>query len=138
MRPNPAASLYPPETGLLFVEAFLRSVVSGGRGRDHCAQRLYLGNRSDRYVAFRRWLLGDVRIAVIIVFPRFTFKRSGADVSAPVVVFETVCACAVSAIRDSIDSSNHRAILGQNWKMSRTSMSIQTSGRYVCLIQVTR
>jgi type I restriction enzyme M protein len=75
------------EAGLLFVEVCLRAVVSGGRVAIVLPNG-YLGNRSDRYVRFRRWLLGHARIAAVIGFPRFTFKRSGADVSASVVVFE--------------------------------------------------
>ena len=75
------------ETGLLFVEVCLRAVSSGGRVAIILPNG-YLGNRSERYVAFRRWLLGNARIASVIGFPRFTFKRSGADVSASVVVFE--------------------------------------------------
>jgi hypothetical protein len=33
-------------------------------------------------------LLGNARTAPVIGFPRFTFKRSGADVSASIVIFE--------------------------------------------------
>ena len=75
------------ETGLLFVEVCLRAVVPGGRVAIILPNG-YLGNRGDRYAAFRRWLLGNARIAAVIAFPRFTFKRSGADVSASVVIFE--------------------------------------------------
>jgi type I restriction enzyme M protein len=75
------------EAGLLFVEVCLRAVVPGGRVAIILPNG-YLGNRSARYVAFRRWLLGNARIAAVIGFPRFAFKRSGADVSASVVVFE--------------------------------------------------
>jgi len=48
----------------------------------------YLGNRSERYLNFRRWLLLNARIAAVIGFPRFTFKKSGADVSASAVILE--------------------------------------------------
>ena len=48
----------------------------------------YLGNRSDRYVAFREWLLRQCRLVSVCGFPRFTFKTSGADVSASVVYLE--------------------------------------------------
>jgi type I restriction enzyme M protein len=75
------------ETGLLFAEVCLRSVVPGGRVAIILPNG-YLGNRGARYMAFRRWLLGNARIAAVIGFPRFTFKRSGADVSASLVVFE--------------------------------------------------
>jgi type I restriction enzyme M protein len=48
----------------------------------------YLGNRSDRYHALRRWMLCQTRVIAVVGFPRFTFKKSGADVSASVVVIE--------------------------------------------------
>lgn len=75
------------ETGLLFVEVCLRSVAPGGRV-GIILPNGYLGNRGTRYVDFRRWLLRHARVAAIIGFPRFTFKKSGADVSASVVVLE--------------------------------------------------
>lgn len=48
----------------------------------------YLGNRSWRYLAFREWLLRHTRLVAVVGFPRFTFKKSGADVSASVVLLE--------------------------------------------------
>lgn len=75
------------ETGLLFVEACLRSVLPGGRV-GIILPNGYLGNRGPRYTGFRHWLLKKARIAAVIGFPRFTFKKSGADVSASVVIFE--------------------------------------------------
>lgn len=75
------------ETGLLFVEVCLRSVVAGGR-IGIILPNGYLGNRSPRYTDFRRWLFKHARIAAVIGFPRFTFKKSGADVSASVVILE--------------------------------------------------
>ncbi|TKC91690.1 SAM-dependent DNA methyltransferase [Trinickia terrae] len=75
------------ETGILFVEVCLKSVCAGGRV-GIILPNGYLGNRSPRYTEFRRWLLKQARIATIIGFPRFTFKKSGADVSASVVVLE--------------------------------------------------
>jgi type I restriction enzyme M protein len=39
-------------------------------------------------VEFRRWLLRHARVVAVIGFPRFTFKRSGADVSASAVFLE--------------------------------------------------
>lgn len=75
------------ETGLLFVEVCVRSITPGGRAAIILPNG-YLGNRGDRYVEFRRWLLCNARLAAVIGFPRFTFKRSGADVSASVVVLE--------------------------------------------------
>lgn len=75
------------ETGILFAEVCLRSVVPGGRV-GIILPNGYLGNRGPRYVGFRNWLLKHARIAAVIGFPRFTFKKSGADVSASVVIME--------------------------------------------------
>ncbi|NIJ34950.1 restriction endonuclease subunit M [Sphingomonas oligoaromativorans] len=75
------------ETGLLFVEVCLRSVRAGGRV-GILLPNGYLGNRGGRYQVFREWLLRHARVAAVIGFPRFTFKKSGADVSASVVVLE--------------------------------------------------
>ena len=75
------------ETGLLFVEVCLRSVEPGGRV-GIILPNGYLGNRSPKYMEFRDWLLRHARVAAVIGFPRFTFKKSGADVSASVVVLE--------------------------------------------------
>lgn len=84
---QPGAAYRPQETGLLFVELCLTSVAPGGRV-GLILPNGYLGNRGPRYVAFRRWLLCHARIAAVIGFPRFTFKRSGADVSASAVILE--------------------------------------------------
>jgi type I restriction enzyme M protein len=75
------------ETGILFVEVCVRSARPGQRIAIILPNG-YLGNRSERYVALRRWLLRQVRVAAVIGFPRFTFKKSGADVSASVVIME--------------------------------------------------
>jgi type I restriction enzyme M protein len=80
-------SCRPQETGLLFVELCLRAVAPGGRA-GLILPNGYLGNRGPRYVSFRRWLLCHARIVSVIGFPRFTFKRAGADVSASAVVLE--------------------------------------------------
>jgi type I restriction enzyme M protein len=40
------------------------------------------------YLALREWLLRHTRLVGVVAFPRFTFKKSGADVSASVVVLE--------------------------------------------------
>jgi type I restriction enzyme M protein len=48
----------------------------------------YLANRSKKYRQLREWLLKHCRLAAICSFPRFTFKTSGADVSASVVYLE--------------------------------------------------
>lgn len=75
------------ETGLLFVEVCLRLVKPGGRV-GIILPNGYLGNRGPKYLAFRRWLLKQARVAAVIGFPRFTFKKSGADVSASVLILE--------------------------------------------------
>jgi type I restriction enzyme M protein len=75
------------ETGLLFVEACVRQVKPGGRV-GIILPNGYLGNRSSKYISFREWLLRTCRVASICAFPRFTFKGSGADVSASIVYLE--------------------------------------------------
>lgn len=83
MRTKPRAQ----EVGLLYVEKCVRSVMPGGR-IGILVPNGYLGNRSERYVEFRRWLLLNTRVAAVIGFPRFTFKKSGADVSASALILE--------------------------------------------------
>ncbi|MDF1716164.1 MAG: N-6 DNA methylase [Antarcticimicrobium sp.] len=75
------------ETGLLFVEVCMRSVRPGGRV-GIILPNGYLGNRGKRYADFRQWLLRHAKVAAIVGFPRFTFKKSGADVSASVLILE--------------------------------------------------
>ena len=75
------------EAGLLYVERCLKAVRPGGRV-GILVPNGYLGNRSERYLEFRRWLLRNARIAAVIGFPRFTFKKSGADVSASALILE--------------------------------------------------
>ena len=75
------------ETGILFVEVCVKQCKPGGR-IGIILPNGYLGNRSPRYRIFREWLLKNTRIAAIVSFPRFTFKSSGADVSASVVYLE--------------------------------------------------
>jgi type I restriction enzyme M protein len=75
------------QTGILFAELCVRLTKPGGRV-GIILPNGYLGNRSVEYVALREWLLRHTRIVAIVAFPRFTFKKSGADVSASVVVLE--------------------------------------------------
>lgn len=75
------------ETGLLFAEVCIKQAKPGGR-IGIIVPNGYLGNRSQRYQVFREWLLRHAKIAAICSFPRFTFKTSGADVSASVVYME--------------------------------------------------
>ena len=72
------------ESGILFAEACVKMLRPGGR-MALVVPNGYLGNRSIRYAALREWLLRHCRIMVIVALPRFTFKASGADVSASVI-----------------------------------------------------
>lgn len=85
--PGKATPLKSQETGLLFVETCVRSVQPNGR-IGIILPNGYLGNRSPKFLEFRRWLLRNARVAAVIGFPRFTFKKSGADVSASVLILE--------------------------------------------------
>ena len=76
------------EVGVLYVERCLRGVIPGLGRLGILVPNGYLGNRSERYIAFRRWLLLHARVAAVIAFPRFTFKKSGADVSASALILE--------------------------------------------------
>lgn len=75
------------ETGILFVEVCLKECRSGGRIAIILPNG-YLGNRSLKYRVVREWILKHAKIAAIVSLPRFTFKSSGADVSASVVYLE--------------------------------------------------
>ena len=75
------------QSGLLFAELCIRQTAPGGRV-GIILPNGYLGNKSAAYVAFREWLIRHARIAAITAFPRFTFKKSGADVSASAVFVE--------------------------------------------------
>jgi type I restriction enzyme M protein len=75
------------QVGLLFLELCVRQAKAGGRVAIILPNG-YLGNRSNSYRALREWLLRHCRVASICSFPRFTFKTSGADVSASVLFLE--------------------------------------------------
>ena len=75
------------ETGLLFVEVCVKQCKPGGR-MGIILPNGYLGNRSNKFKFFREWLLKNTKVAAIASFPRFTFKSSGADVSASVIFLE--------------------------------------------------
>ena len=68
----------------------------------------YLGNTSNEYVALREWILRHARVVAIVAFPRFTFKRSGADVSASVVVLQR----RESPLADAADSEDYPIYFG--------------------------
>ena len=75
------------ETGILFAEVCIRQCKPGGRIAI-IVPNGYLGNSSQIYYAFRHWLLLNAKLVGICSLPRFTFKGSGADVSASVVFLE--------------------------------------------------
>ena len=75
------------QTGILFAELCVRQTLPGGRV-GLVMPNGYLGNGSPRYVAFREWLLRHTKLAAVVGFPRFTFKKSGADVSASALILE--------------------------------------------------
>ncbi|RLV56650.1 hypothetical protein D9V41_06185 [Aeromicrobium phragmitis] len=76
------------ETGILFAELCIKLARPGTGRVALIVPNGYLGNRSPKYVQARNWLLRHARVAAIIALPRFTFKGSGADVSASVVFLE--------------------------------------------------
>ena len=75
------------ETGILFIETCIKECKEGGRIAIILPNG-YLGNKSPKYKIVREWILKHARIAAIISLPRFTFKSSGADVSASVLYLE--------------------------------------------------
>jgi len=75
------------ETGILFIELCVKICKPGGRIAIILPNG-YLGNRSPKYRVVREWILKHTRVAAIISLPRFTFKSSGADVSASVLYLE--------------------------------------------------
>lgn len=75
------------ETGILFLEVCLKECRPGGRIAIILPNG-YLGNRSMKYRIAREWMLKQAKVAAIVSLPRFTFKSSGADVSASVVYLE--------------------------------------------------
>lgn len=75
------------ETGILFVELCVKICRNAGRIAIILPNG-YLGNKSHKFRIVREWLLRHTKIAAIISLPRFTFKSSGADVSASVLYLE--------------------------------------------------
>jgi type I restriction enzyme M protein len=75
------------QVGILFTELCVRQARHGGRIAIILPNG-YLGNRSILYRSLREWILRHCRIASVCSFPRFTFKTSGADVSASVLFLE--------------------------------------------------
>ena len=75
------------QTGILFAELCVRLAEPGGR-IGLILPNGYLGNQQNQYFALREWLLRHTRVVGIVAFPRFTFKKSGADVSASAIFLE--------------------------------------------------
>lgn len=75
------------ETGILFLELCVKICRKLGRIAIILPNG-YLGNKSQKFKLVRDWLLRHTKIAAIISLPRFTFKSSGADVSASVLYLE--------------------------------------------------
>lgn len=76
------------ETGILFAEVCVKQARDKGGRIGLILPNGYLGNRSNRYRVFREWLLKTCKLVGVVSFPRFTFKTSGADVSASVLFLE--------------------------------------------------
>ena len=104
------------QTGILFAELCLRLAEPGGRV-GIILPNGYLGNRGAEYVALRDWMLRHARIVGIVSFPRFTFKKAGADVSASVVFLER----RKKPLARANDSANYRFYVGMvesvGWRM---------------------
>lgn len=104
------------EKGLLFVEVCVHQARPAGRIAIILPNG-YLGNRSDRYVAFREWLLRQCRIVSVCGFPRFTFKTSGADVSTSVVLLEKRMKPLASSLGDDDYMFNVELIENVGWSV---------------------
>jgi type I restriction enzyme M protein len=99
----------------LFAELCVKLARPGGR-IGIILPNGYLGNRGVEYVALREYLLRNTRLVGIVAFPRFTFKKSGADVSASVVLLER----RKTPIARAADSSDYAFYVGNiesvGWK----------------------
>lgn len=105
------------ETGLLFAELCIRQARPGGRIAIILPNG-YLGNRSQKYQIFREWLLRNAILVAVVAFPRFTFKKSGADVSASVLILEKR-RIALTSSRDSTSYPFYVGIIEKvGWSVS--------------------
>lgn len=123
------------EKGLLFAEVCVHQTRSGGRIAIILPNG-YLGNRSDRYVAFREWLLRWCRVVSVCGFPRFTFKTSGADVSASVLYLEKRDKPLAISTADGSYMFNAELIENVGWSVGDSkSLPVyeraETDGRYL-------
>lgn len=85
---NTNKPLISQETGLLFAEVCVKQAKQDNGRIGIILPNGYLGNRSHKYRVFREWLLKTCKLVGMVSFPRFTFKTSGADVSASVLFLE--------------------------------------------------
>ena len=97
-----AGLLAAQESGFLFAETCVRLLRPGGRFA-LVVPNGYLGNRSQPFLVLREWLLRHCRLSVVIGLPRFTFKGSGADVSASVLF----CEKRETPLANASDSENY-------------------------------
>lgn len=75
------------QTGILFAELCIRLAKPDGRVAIILPNG-YLENKGIEYASLREWLLRHAKVVAVVAFPRFTFKKSGADVSASVLLLE--------------------------------------------------
>ena len=87
MEDNSHPILDSQETGILFAEVCVKECKKGGRIAIILPNG-YLGNISSKFTYLREWLLKNTKICAIVGLPRFTFKSSGADVSASIIYLE--------------------------------------------------
>ncbi len=95
------------ESGILFAEVCVKHAKPGTGRIAIIFPNGYLGNRSPRYQILREWLLRHTKVVAICAFPRFTFKTSGADVSASVVYLEKRASPLADA---TLDDSYHFSV----------------------------
>ena len=95
------------QTGILFAELCMKLLKPGGRV-GIILPNGYLGNASTDYIVLREWMLRYARVVAVVAFPRFTFKKSGADVSASVVVMER----RATPLADAADSEDYPIYFG--------------------------
>ncbi len=95
------------QSGILFAELCVRLAEPGGRV-GIIFPNGYLGNRGLEYVALREWILRHARIVGIVAFPRFTFKKSGADVSASALFLER----RIEPLKSASDSTDYHFFVG--------------------------
>ena len=76
------------ETGILFAELCVRLAKSKTGRVALVVPNGYLGNTSTKYLELRRWIVRHAEIAAVVGLPRFTFKGSGADVSASIIFLQ--------------------------------------------------